>query len=204
MACLGWLAAQHPLLVAEKRSAWKHVWYEGSTPQIRNVLNEEDYSAPDWVELGRVTDYLRQRGVRDRELLCYSFSAVPLYTQLHVQPATRFVLLWSMIGYFRHHVKDMAREVAESPTRFVVNDFRMFGLSQGEAREVIPPKNQLTLKRLSAILQKKFPEQKPILAYSGKYPWSEPMVFHAGQYIVHEVRPRNIRGKDPLPLWWLK
>jgi hypothetical protein len=167
-------------------------------------LNEEDYSAADWVELERVAAYLRQRGVKDRELLCYSFSAVPLYTELHVQPATRFVLLWSMIAYFRHHVKDMAREVSDSPARFVVNDLRMLGLTRQEAREVIPAGKPPTLRQLSAILQKKFPEQPPILMYGGKYPWSEPMVFHAGQYMVHEVRPRSVRGKDPLPLWWLK
>jgi hypothetical protein len=204
IACLAWLVAHHPLLSAEKRVAWTQVWHEGSTPQIRNVLNEEDYSAPDWVELKRVADYLRQRGVGDRELLCYSFSAVPLYTQLHVQPATRFVLLWSMIAYFRHHLKDMAREVADSPARFVVNDLRMLGLTPQEAKEVIPADMPLTLRNLSAILQKMFPEQRPILTFRGEYPWSEPMVFHTGQYVVHEVRPRNLRGKNPLPLWWLK
>jgi hypothetical protein len=201
IACLGWLLAHHPLLEAEKRAAWKHVWREGSTPQIRNVLNQEEHSAADWVELTHVADYLSKQEVRDRELLCYSFSAVPLYIGLHVQPSTRFVLIWSMFEYFRHHRNDMAREIADSPMRFVVTDLRFLGFTKEEAEQLMLAGKMLTFDQLAATFRKLHPEEKPILGLRDRFPWTEPMVFHAGKYIVHKVRPREARGKKPLPLW---
>jgi hypothetical protein len=201
MGCLGWLLVHHPLFNAEKRAVWRDVWRLGSTPQIRNVLNQEEHSAPDWVELGHVADYLKKQEVRDRELLCYSFSAVPLYIGLHVQPSTRFVLLWSMFEYFRHHRSDMATEVADSPMRFVVTDLRFLGFTDEEARHMMAAGKMLTFNELAAVFRRLHPDDKQISGLRGRFPWTEPMVFHAGKYIVHKVRPRSVRGKDPLPLW---
>jgi hypothetical protein len=201
IACLSWLVAHHPLLYSEKRAAWRQVWHEGSTPQIRNVLNAEEHSAADWVELVHVRDYLKQQGVGDRELLCYSFSAVPLYISLHVQPSTRFVLLWSVIEYFRHHRNDMAREVGDSPTRFVVTDLRFVGFTDEEAKRLKPRGKTLTFDEIAALHRRLHPEEKPISGLRGRYPWTEPIVFHAGKYLVHSVRPREARGENPLPLW---
>jgi hypothetical protein len=201
IACLAWLVVHHPLLDAEKRAVWRQVWHEGSTPQVRNVLNEEEHSAADWVELGNVAHYLRKQEVGDRELLCYSFSAVPLYIALHVQPATRFVLLWSVTEYFRHHRTDIARDVADSPVRFVVNDLRFY-FTDDEVRRLAPEGKKLTFEELAAAQRKLHPEVKPPLSdLRGRFPWTEPIVFHAGKYIVHKVRPREARGKNPLPLW---
>src|SRR5262249_22463761 len=100
LAGMSWLILHHPLLDPQMRAAWVRMWRQESTPEIRNILNRAEEPAVDYVALARVAEYLRSRGVSDRDLLCYSFSSLPLYTQLQVQPATRFVLLWTVIEYF--------------------------------------------------------------------------------------------------------
>jgi hypothetical protein len=170
-AGLAWLALHHPLLDPQMRAAWLGMWRQGSTPEIRNVLNRGDDSAVDYVSLARVADYLRSRHVQDRELLCYSFSALPLYTQLQVQPATRFVLLWTVFEYFPHHRDEVGRELGRSPMRFLVNDLE---IKQGT---------------LSALGLKTYDLAGGSGTGQSQFPWSEPIVFQQGKYTVYEVRP---------------
>jgi hypothetical protein len=175
LAGLGWLFLHHPLLDAQMQSVWVNLWKQGSTPEIRNALNQGDQSAVDYVAMARVADYLRSRHVQDRQLLCYSFSALPLYTQLHVQPATRFVLLWTVFEYFPHHRDEIARALAQSPMRFVVNDF--------EINERTLAERGLQSLNLDGDSARGRPQ----------FPWSEPIVFREGKYRVYEVRPRRDR-----------
>jgi hypothetical protein len=175
LAGLVWIFFHHPLLDSQMQAAWLVIWRQGSTPEIRNVLNQGDEPAVDHVALARVADYLRSRHIHDRELLCYSFSALPLYTQLQVQPATRFVLLWSVFEYFPHHRDEIARELTQSPMRFVVNDFE---INQGTLSE----------RGLQA-----FDFAGDSAKGRAHFPWSEPIVFRQGRYTVYEVRPRRDR-----------
>jgi hypothetical protein len=104
-----------PFYQSTERELWLRCLREGSSPEVRNQLEREDASAPDWVKLEKVADFLRRQGVSDRQLTCYSFAAVPLYVELAVQPASRYVLLWSALAYFPDHREQMAAELAESP-----------------------------------------------------------------------------------------
>jgi hypothetical protein len=190
LAALAWATIQFPLYSQTERQLWLDCVREGSTPEIRNRLQKESNVLPDWVSLANIEEYLRQQGVGDRELTCYSFSAVPLYVQLGIQPATRFVLLWSAIAYFQNHREQIGLELAESPQRFVVNDLRLLGQSKEEA----------TIMWSDQSLPK--PQELPP-GIRGYFPWTEPIVFKSGPYLVHRVRELQLPGTRPqaLRLW---
>jgi len=44
-----------------------------------------------WEELGEVEAFLRERGVKDRELICWDEGTHPLYLQLRIRPGLRFM-----------------------------------------------------------------------------------------------------------------
>ena len=56
------------------------------------------HSANDWEQLGEVADWLRTRGVRDGELLCWDDSPHALYLELGIRPAFRFQHVGQMAG----------------------------------------------------------------------------------------------------------
>lgn len=182
---LGFLAlavARHPLIRAERTALWTRCVREGSSPELQNRLSlSTEPRKVDWDALNEVATFLKGLGVRDGELTCYSFGTSWLYLQLDVQPSTRFVsgIEDMIVGVGRVQRREMVRaELAASPQRYVVTDlqFLMSDLqSIGLLRTweadgvgpglVVPGDIRQTLK--------------------GRYPWSEPVIFRAGPYLVH-------------------
>lgn len=188
VAILGWSACCHPLLQADRLILWPRCWREGSTPEVRDLLTLEadSFVAPSWRELERVQSFLAGRGVGDRELTCYSLSTVPLYVELGVRPSTRFVLLHTALEFFPSARPRIARELAESPQRYVVNDLRQVRVEgrelTREEAEVEAPGRPLAL-----------PPAVPA-GVSGFFPFNMPIVYRAGRYVVHEVPSRGRPG----------
>jgi hypothetical protein len=169
-----WVTQGHPLLQRSRLAQWGRCWREGSSPQVRDQLTlERQFVAPSWVDLQRIAAELRRLGVRDRELTCYSLSTLSLYLDLGVEPATRFVMLTACLAFFPAHRDEIYAEVASSPQRYVVSDLQDLGFSPKQARLSV---------RLGPNLAK-------------IYPWSQPVVFRSGRYLIHRVN----RPEGPVP-----
>src|SRR5262249_18260598 len=128
----------------------------------------------DWVSLERVADFLRKRGVHDGELTCYHANTIPLYQELEVAPSTRYIYFHNALLMFPGHGGEIRAELAGSRQRFLVTNLREAGLTTAQAAagqpQALPPA---------------FPEHLKAV-----YPWSEPIVFRAGRYVVHDVTGR--------------
>jgi hypothetical protein len=187
---LGWIIlagfmalaiARHPLVDFQRTSLWARCCREGSSPELQNrlALNAEP-RRPDWVALDRVGAFLKERGVGDAELTCYSFGTTPLYLQLNLQPSTRFVSgIEDMIAGSPHR-RDMVRaELAASPQRYVVTDLQFLAADLQGAGLLMG--RSVDGSRSEWNLSPDFPQ-----AIRGRYPWSEPVVFRSGPYLVHQ------------------
>jgi hypothetical protein len=176
-ACLLYcLLAQIPLLNPARLEYWPRCWREGSTPFMRNVLTlESDRAAPDWIALEEVKKFLRSRDVRSRELTCYAVSAIHLYKEMELRPSTRFILLWPALIFFPEHRKQIGWELAMSPQRFVVSDLCQEGFSRENANIDDP--------------SQPFGFPPCPLFQSKNFPWTQPLVFRAGRYLVHRTIP---------------
>ena len=111
------LAAQ-PFFRPERLSLWPVCWQTASTLALRDRLALSD--GDHWVELQEVSNYLKDQGVGDRELTCYSLASLPLYLDLDVEPSTRFVMLGVWLQFFPAKRELMLEELAASPQRYLV------------------------------------------------------------------------------------
>jgi hypothetical protein len=124
--CLVVLLLAHPLSDTRRLGLWLRCWKEGSSLELRDflTLKIDQRDNPSWRELERVKRFLTDQGVGDRELTCYTLSALPLYFDMDIKPSTRFTLLQSTAYFFMSHWNEMLGELASSPQRFVVCDRR--------------------------------------------------------------------------------
>jgi hypothetical protein len=187
---LGWIIlagflalaiTRHPLADFQRTSLWARCFREGSSPELQNRLAlTTEPRRPDWVALDRVGAFLKERGVGDGELTCYSFGTTPLYLQLNLRPSTRFVSgIEDMIGGSPHR-RDMVRaELAASPQRYVVTDLQFLEADlQGAG---------LILSRPTAGSGSEWSISPDFSqAIRRRYPWSEPVIFRANPYLVHQ------------------
>lgn len=187
---LGWVilagfltlvVVRHPSANFERTALWTRCLREGGSPELQNRLAlTAEPRKPDWVALDQVAAFLKSQGVRDRELTCYSFGTTPLYLQLNLQPSTRFVSGVEDIIVGSPHRQEVIRaELAASPQRYLVTDLQFMmadlqavgllraGVAEGSG-------SQLTF-------SSDFPRR-----IKGRYPWSEPVIFRAGPYLVHQ------------------
>jgi len=163
-------------------ATWPLCFTRGSSPLVkdrlstdaeRNVMGEAH-----WQDLAKVADYLRSRDVADGQLACWDDSSHALYTQLKISPSSRFVHAANWLVFFPSRREDIIREIRESDPRFVVTDVQMLGYSSFIARE--------EFQRDEPVFPKGTPKD-----LVNSFPWNEPIVFRAGRYLVHEVRPKD-------------
>ena len=98
------LAAQQPSLMAHRLALWGRCVREGSTAELRDRLALNDRIG--WRELEQVADFLRQQGVSDGEVTCYTVRTLPLYVMLDRQP---FDALLRSGEYPRHFPRTTCR-----------------------------------------------------------------------------------------------
>jgi hypothetical protein len=174
---IGWCLLRHPLLAPSRMQIWPRCWSEGSSAQIRNALTcETDPSAPDWVRLGDVEEFLRSKRLRDHQLTCYAPSTIHVYRDLDTIPSTRFILLMPAMSMFAGHRAEIAEEVRRSPERYILSDLVLLGMSREEA-------DRGTSLNLSE-LPPPGPDAPPDFAQ--RYPYIFPGIFRAGRYFVHD------------------
>jgi len=124
--CLAWPVLEHPLFQPHRLALWPRCWREGSSAELRDLLTLEIGRKvnPGWRELARVETFLRDQGIADGQLTCYSTSSLPLYTQLGVRPSTRYILLEADVIHFPSRRDEIRQALAASPQRYVVSDRR--------------------------------------------------------------------------------
>jgi hypothetical protein len=174
-------AVQSPIFRPDRLALWTSCW-QGGSPKLydRLALESSKLGAEvDYEALAQVADYLRKQGVHDGELTSYHNHLLRLCDDLGVRPSTRFPWIENMVFFFPSHSEAVREEIARSRQRFLVTDLRVAGLSGPQAES--PGSSQLP------VLPAEFPSD-----WLERYPWSEPIVFRAGRYLVHSVAGRPV------------
>ncbi len=155
---------------------WARCCREGATPQVQSLLATRKMNpyCPDPAPLADVAAYLRSQGLHDGDLTCMSGCTHGLYLDLDLRPSTRFPQVEMTTLFFTKHRDEVLAEVNASHQRFVVSDLVWTGMTP-EAAEEADPNDPLALPPA-------FPEE-----FVFTYPWTEPVVFRSGRYLVHRV-----------------
>jgi hypothetical protein len=167
--------SRHPLVNRQRLALWSLCWTEGSSAELRNRLQLTRMThTPDWVRLGQVAEFLRQQDLHDGELTCFCPSATDLYLELDLKPSTPAVHFELFYTHFLNHAEEIRQQLNASPQRYVVTDLRFPAVFLGKTWDepADPPPE----------LPPNFPED-----WHQRFPWSEPIVFRSGFYLVHRV-----------------
>ena len=161
---------------------WGCCWVDGGSPKMRDrlALKGHEVFATQWQDLKEIELFLKERGVGNRELLCYDATTSPLYLQLGVKPGTRFLAPSTFIYYLPSQRESIRAELSASCPRLVVIDRRLSTWYEGMAIGRMPEPDETDPGVISPQLVQRFP-------------YSEPVVFRAGRYWVHEVRQTEPR-----------
>lgn len=134
-----WAAARHPLVVPERLALWERCCHEGSSAELRDRLKRvATRNAPDWADLERVADFLRQRRARDAEVTCYNNSTHPLYLILDLRPSTRFLHYDTILMCFPSRREEVRQALKESGQRYVVSDRQALPGDEEPGRDEFP------------------------------------------------------------------
>jgi hypothetical protein len=167
------VAQRFALFQDGRLSLWAKCW-QGSSPVLRDRLRlMHDANSPGWSELARVAAELRRRQVKDGELTCFHNSPQPLYLDLGVRPSTPFLHLGTILLFFPNHHHEIRQRLERSGQRYVVSDLLAAGFTPAQVAAgcadscTLPPDLPAGLRDV--------------------FPWSEPVVFRAGRFVVHRV-----------------
>jgi len=161
-----------PVWRVSRLGCWSTCIMRGSTPAIRDRLRM--LVTPSFGDLEKVAEFLQQQSVRQGELVCINDSLVHLYPRMQLQPPTRFVYLNALLVYFSDRRQLFYKALARTPQRFVVVDTGSSGLTREQSLAVGPGGPSAP---------------PPALATNTKntYPWSHPIVFRSGPYLVYRI-----------------
>jgi hypothetical protein len=170
-----------PLLNPDRLALWVRCWMEGSTAEVRDDLKLLPWErpSPNWTQLERVRSFLREQGVQDGELTCYHTTTHPLYLQMNYRPTTPYLHFDMILANFPRHREVIRKQLAESGQGYVVSDLAAVALNLTPAQTIAEP---------SDALPADFPNQ-----WRDVFPWTEPILFRAGRYVVHRVTSPVVR-----------
>jgi hypothetical protein len=138
------------------------------------VLRKESAYAVNAAELADVEAFLVGQGARDGEVTCLSGATHPLYLDLNLTPSTHYSQVEMTCLFFVNHRENVLAELNANRQRFVVSDLVWAGLTPEEAEETNPDD--------PLALPSEFPDK-----FAMMYPWTEPVVYRSGRYLVHRV-----------------
>jgi hypothetical protein len=166
-----------PAFAPSRLAYWGRCWRGESSPEMhdRLALRPGDMFATNWQDLEQVEVFLRNRQVSDGELICYDGPTIPLYLQLGVRPGERFLFPSTKTFEFIKHREAIRAELRASGRRYVVTDTITSVYYESLAMGKPPDPAMTDPETLSPELAQRFP-------------YSEPVVFRAGRYLVREVR----------------
>lgn len=180
----------HPIARGDRLALWGRCWHDGSWElKDRLTYYHHIHCAPDWADLARVADFLRDQDLKDRELICWHDSTHPLYVWLGVRPGIRYPHVITAMK-FRSRREQIRQEAFASPARYVVSDLvTVWYVSPIDLSYPAGPADRLP---------NGFPDWG-----ANVYPWNQPVVFRAGRYVVHGITDPRGEIDFPLPegLW---
>ncbi|QDT27090.1 hypothetical protein Enr10x_24040 [Gimesia panareensis] len=162
-----------PSFKPERARLWKTCLTQSSNAELKARLAL--LVQVDWEDLEAVKQFLAAQKIKGRELHCYNSTLIYLYPELNLQPATRFGFFDSVLVFCRKHREDLHKAIEDSPQKFIVTDLIESGFNRETA--LATPENPA----------QNLPPQYPV-SLKGAYPWSQPVVFRSGRYLVHQVQ----------------
>lgn len=165
-------AVQSPLLKPQRVRLWWACVTQPSSAKLQDRLAL--LPNPHRVHLERVAEFLSQKKPDRNSVNILNSDLVGLYARLDLRPPTRFVYVWELLLYFPQQRDLIMSELAHSGHRFIVSDLVSCGMSPRDAWEIGPDGPHALPPKYRA-------------GQRGKYPWSQPVVFRSGPYLVHEV-----------------
>ncbi|QDT91250.1 hypothetical protein Pan161_29060 [Gimesia algae] len=163
---------------------WDDCLQQGSTSTIRNQLARIPY--PDWEDLERVADYLRQQQTQDREITCYSNDLVHLYLYLDLEPSTRYVYSHHQATFFPSKRSLILKALRNSPQKYILTNLMTPGLLVNQAKEIGPEGPH------------GYPPAFPDNLKSD-YPWNLPIAFRSGTLAVHHYPGKSTNSQTVIP-----
>jgi hypothetical protein len=124
------LAVQQRPLIEHRLDLWSRCWCEGGSAELRDRLALNDRNG--WRELEQVAEFLRQQGVEDGEVTCYTVRTLPLYLMLDRKPSTRFYALESTLVIYRGQRDLIRAELAASRQKYIVCDLYWMQRTEAE------------------------------------------------------------------------
>ena len=162
---------------------WFSCLTAGSTVANRSVLSDANF--PNWNEMEPVIDFLKTQDLSDGELTCYNVHTIHIYDRLGLKPSTRYVGLSSLITLFPSRQQQLANALQTSRQKLIVTELVESGLRVHEATA-------------STDSPTAFPPAFPAMV-EPTFPWTHPVIFRSGRYLVHKVLPElgNVVGRIP-------
>lgn len=179
-----WVAVFSSHLIQPTVAArWLSCVTNGSTVANRSVLSDANF--PNWNEMEPVIEFLKTQNLEDGDLTCYNVHTIHIYDRLKLKPSTRYVGLSSLITLFPSRQQQFADALQSSGQKLIVTEMVESGLRVSEATATTAEPTS-------------FPPAFPAIA-EPTFPWSHPVVFRSGRYLVHRVLPElgNVVGRIP-------
>ena len=161
-----------PAFKPQRARLWKTCLTNSSNPQLKSQLAL--LVQVNWKDLDAVRQYLQSQELSDGQLHCYNSTLVYLYPELSIGPATRFVFFDSVLIFCPNHRKELFEAIDKSQQKYIVTDLIDSGFGEENTLAKSKDPKQIT------------PPSYPV-SLKGAYPWSHPVVFRAGRYLVHKV-----------------
>ena len=117
-----------PAVRPDRLACWRECVAQGSTPEVRDRLS--DFIFPNSAELQQVAEFLQSQNVRDGELTCWHNSAIYLYHDLQVRPATRYAFPAELLTLFPQRRAEVESALSASRQRYTVTDLVMARLGR--------------------------------------------------------------------------
>jgi hypothetical protein len=169
-----------PIVRGERPKLWPECVAGPNSPRLQDRLAH--LTNPNREDLARVAEYLRRCNVQGREVCFYNSDFVALYQSMDLTPPTRFVYLHELLVFFPDRASEMHDQLAHAGLRYVVTDLVGCGMPRQLAAQIGP----------------EGPLASPP-AYDrdrSGYPWTLPVVYRAGTYLVHKV-DRPLKTEPP-------
>jgi hypothetical protein len=158
-----------PLARPQRAGLWWTCVTTKSSPALKAKLAV--LQNPDWEDLDQVAEFLRKQNATSHEVCCFHSDLVSLYNTLDLLPPTRFVYVQETLVFFPDRRELILETLRVTPHRFIVTDIVSGRLTPEQTERLFSPAYQ-------ANLRKPAKKDRP-------YPWGYPIVFRAGNYLVH-------------------
>ncbi len=161
-----------PIFHRQRVRLWWACVTQPSSPKLQDRLAL--LANPSRSHIERVAEFLRKQAPRNGEVCVYNSDLVGLYQRLELRPPTRYVYLFELLTYFPDQRRAIISSVANSGHRFVVTDLASCGMPLSQALAVGPDGPTAPPPAYHAMSRR-------------NYPWSHPVIFRSGTYLVHEI-----------------